>query len=60
MILLLGGLRAGEWMSVRWTARLSILMGGLLLIVPVGLGILGQGPQAGCGPTAIATRVVRL
>ncbi len=46
-LLFLGGLRAGEWLSVGWTARLSILMGGLLLIVPVGLGILGQGQQAG-------------
>ena len=41
-LLLFGGLRASEWLSVGWTARLSILMGGLLLIVPVGLGILGQ------------------
>ena len=41
-LLLLGGLRASELLSVEWTARLSILMGGLLLIVPVGLGILGQ------------------
>ena len=41
-LLLLGGLRAWEWLSVGWTARLSILMGGLLLIVPVGLGILGR------------------
>ena len=41
-LLFLGGLRASEWLSVGWTARLSILMGGLLLIVPVGLGILGQ------------------
>ncbi|MCH7891874.1 MAG: hypothetical protein IH921_10275 [Gemmatimonadetes bacterium] len=41
-LLFFGGLRASEWLSVGWTARLSILMGGLLLIVPVGLGILGQ------------------
>ena len=41
-LLLFGGLRASELLSVGWTARLSILMGGLLLIVPVGLGILGQ------------------
>ena len=41
-LLLFGGLRASEWLSVGWTARLSILMGGLILIVPVGLGILGQ------------------
>ncbi len=47
-LLLLGGLRASEWLSVGWTARLSILMGGLLLIVPIGLGILGQeGGMAG-------------
>ena len=41
-LLLLGGLRASEWLSVGWAARLSILMGGLVLIVPMGLGILGQ------------------
>ena len=44
-LLLLGGLRAGEWLSVGWAARLSILMGGLLLVLPVGLGILGQDPE---------------
>ena len=41
-LLLLGGLRASGLLSVGWTTRLSILTGGLLLIVPVGLGILGQ------------------
>ena len=41
-LLLLAGLRASEWLSVGWTARLSTLAGGLLLIVPVGLGVLGQ------------------
>ena len=41
-LLLLGGLGASDWISVRWATRLSILMGGLLLIVPIGLGILGQ------------------
>ena len=45
-LLLFGGLRASEWLSVGWTARLSILMGGLLLIVPAGLGILGQDGEA--------------
>ena len=44
-LFLLGGLRAGEWLSVGWAARLSILMGGLLLVLPVGLGIMGQGPE---------------
>ena len=44
-LFLLGGLRAGEWLSVGWAARLSILMGGLLLVLPVGLGIIGQGPE---------------
>jgi S-DNA-T family DNA segregation ATPase FtsK/SpoIIIE len=43
-LLLLGGLRAGDWLSVGWSARLSILVGGLLLVVPVGLGILEQDP----------------
>ena len=41
-LLLLGGLRASGLLSIGWTTRLSILTGGLLLIVPVGLGILGQ------------------
>ena len=41
-LLLLGGLRVSEWLSVRWVTRFSILLGGLLLIVPIGLGILGQ------------------
>jgi S-DNA-T family DNA segregation ATPase FtsK/SpoIIIE len=41
-LLLVGGLRASDWLSVGWTARLSILMGGLLLVMPVGLGVLGQ------------------
>ncbi len=45
-LLLFGGLRAWEWLSVGWTARLSILRGGLLWIVPVGLGILGQDGEA--------------
>ncbi len=41
-LLLLGGLRASEWLSVGRTARLAILAAGLLLIMPVGLGVLGQ------------------
>jgi len=41
-LLLLVGLRVSEWLSVRWAIRFSILMGGLLLIVPIGLGILAQ------------------
>ena len=41
-LLVLAGLRASESLSVRWTARLSILLAGLLLIVPMGLGILGR------------------
>ena len=44
-LFLVGGLRAGEWLSVGLAARLSILMGGLLLVVPVGLGILSQDPE---------------
>ena len=41
-LLVLAGLRASESLSVRWTTRLSILLAGLLLIVPMGLGILGR------------------
>ncbi|MEE9179008.1 MAG: hypothetical protein V3U46_11325, partial [Acidimicrobiia bacterium] len=44
-LLIFGGLRMSEWLSVGWATRLSILMGGLLLIVPFGLGILGRDPQ---------------
>jgi S-DNA-T family DNA segregation ATPase FtsK/SpoIIIE len=47
-LLVLAGLRASESLSVRWTTRLSILLAGLLLIVPIGLGILGRdGATAG-------------
>ena len=46
-LLILGALRVSGWLSVGWTARLSILMGGLLLIVPAGLGILGQDVETG-------------
>ena len=45
LLFLLGGLRASEWLSAGWTARLSILVGGLLLIVPIGLGILSPDGQ---------------
>ena len=41
-LLVLAGLRASESLSVRWTTRLSILLAGLLLIVPMGLGIRGR------------------
>ena len=41
-LLILAGLRARESLSVTWTRRLSILLGGLLLIVPIGLSVLGQ------------------
>ena len=41
-LLILAGLRASESLSVTWTRRLSILLGGLLLIVPIGLSVLGQ------------------
>jgi len=44
-LLLVGGLRASDWLSVGWTARLSILMGGLLLVAPVGLSVLSQEPE---------------
>ena len=46
-LLLLGGLRAGGWVSVGWTARLASLMGGLLLILPVGLGVLDVDGESG-------------
>ena len=46
-LLVLAGLRAGESLSVRWTTRLSILLAGLLLIVPMGLGIRRDGATVG-------------
>ena len=46
-VFLLGGLRASEWLSFGWAARLWVLMGGLLVVVPVALDVLGQSELAG-------------
>jgi hypothetical protein len=47
-LLALGGLRTGDWVSRPWTLRLTILAGGLLLLLPPGLHVLTRGsPEAG-------------
>ena len=45
VLLLLSGLRAGQWLSAGWTVRLMILTAGLTLILPVGLQVSGQGVE---------------
>ena len=45
ILLLISGVRAGGWLSRAWTARLAILSSGLMLILPVGLQVLGQGRE---------------
>ena len=42
ILLLIAGVRAGDWLSPGWTIRLAILSSGLMLILPVGLQVLGQ------------------
>ena len=42
ILLLIAGVRAGDWLSPGWTMRLVILSSGLMLILPVGLQVLGQ------------------
>ena len=42
ILLLIAGVRAGDWLSPGWTMRLAILSSGLMLILPVGLQVLGQ------------------
>ena len=45
ILLLVAGLRAGDWLSAGWTVRLSALSSGLMLILPVGLQVVAQGPE---------------
>ena len=45
ILFLVSGLRAGDWLSQGWTARLAVLSSGLMLVLPVGLQVLGQGPE---------------
>ncbi len=47
ILLVISGLRAGDWLSAGWTARLAILVSGLVLILPVGLQVSGQDEMAG-------------
>jgi len=45
ILLLVSGLRACDWLSPGWTVRLSVLSLGLMLILPVGLQVMAQGPE---------------
>ena len=45
ILFLVSGLRAGDWLSQRWTVCLAVLSSGLMLILPVGLQLVGQGPE---------------
>ena len=45
VLVFLSGLRAGEWLSTGWTARLMVLTAGLTLILPVALQVAGQGVE---------------
>jgi S-DNA-T family DNA segregation ATPase FtsK/SpoIIIE len=46
-LLIVGGLRASEWLSVGRAARLWVLTASLLLVLPIALEVLGQGELAG-------------
>jgi S-DNA-T family DNA segregation ATPase FtsK/SpoIIIE len=39
-LLTVAGLRLGEWLSPNWSLRLTILLVGLLVLLPPGLGVL--------------------
>ena len=52
ILLLIAGVRAGDWLSQGWTMRLAILSSGLMLILPVGLQVLGQETVGGWGTFA--------
>ncbi|MGD2120256.1 MAG: DNA translocase FtsK [Gemmatimonadota bacterium] len=39
-LMTVGGLRLGWWLSTNWALRLSILLGGLFLVLPPGLHVL--------------------
>ena len=54
ILFLVSGLRAGDWLSQGWTVRLAVLSSGLMLILPVGLQVLGQGPEMAGGWGAFA------
>ncbi|MGD2068639.1 MAG: DNA translocase FtsK [Gemmatimonadota bacterium] len=47
LLLLFGGLRAGGWGPDEWTGRLALLIGGLVVVLPVGLHVLAPDPGAG-------------
>lgn len=51
VLLGLGGLRAGEWLSREWCVRLAVLAAGLLVLVPVGLhlAVPGRAPVGSLG-----------
>jgi S-DNA-T family DNA segregation ATPase FtsK/SpoIIIE len=41
------GLRVGEWLSANWTLKLSLLLAGLLLLVPLGAFLLAGDASGG-------------
>jgi S-DNA-T family DNA segregation ATPase FtsK/SpoIIIE len=41
-----GGLRAGDWLSVERSIRFSLLIGGMLVILPVGVSVVTGVPEA--------------
>ena len=47
VLLALGGLRVGEWLSRERSLRLAVLATGLLLLLPVGAYVLAPDPLAG-------------
>ncbi len=40
LLLALGGLRSGEWLSVGWSLRLGALGAGLLFLLPIGAHVI--------------------
>ena len=46
VLIFLGGLRAGDWLSPAAAARTTILLAGLLLLIPVTLHVAGSDPNA--------------
>lgn len=43
LLLALGGLRAGDWLSPGWTLRLGVLGAGLLFLLPTGIHVIAAG-----------------
>ena len=43
VLVALAGLKVGDWLSTRRAMRFSLLVGGLMIVLPVGLQVLGRG-----------------